>query len=84
MSKSYIQNICIFLQVENEEVTRRILNDAVSYTPNFSKNCKDICEGLMAKDPAKRLGFKNNDCTELKNQPFFKDLNWGRMEAGGD
>lgn len=70
------------LQVENSEVARRILNDPVSYTPQFSKQCKDLCEGLMNKDPAKRLGFKNNECEELKNQPFFKDINWGRLEAG--
>uniref|UniRef100_A0A3Q1IN49 G protein-coupled receptor kinase n=2 Tax=Anabas testudineus TaxID=64144 RepID=A0A3Q1IN49_ANATE len=69
-------------KVENDEVTRRILNDPVSYTPNFSKDCKAICEGLMEKDPVKRLGFKNNYCTELKNHPFFKEINWGRLEAG--
>lgn len=72
----------VFHQVENDEVTRRILNDPVAYPPNFTKECKDICEGLMEKDPAKRLGFKINDCTELKNQTFFKEINWGRLEAG--
>ncbi|XP_028838877.1 rhodopsin kinase GRK1b [Denticeps clupeoides] len=69
-------------QVENSEVTRRILNDPVSYPENFGTDLKAICEGLMEKDPEKRLGFKNNDCSELKNQAFFKDLNWGRLEAG--
>lgn len=71
-----------FIQVENTEVARRIINDAVSYTPKFTKECKDICEGLMEKDPAKRLGFKNNNCDVLKTQPFFKEINWGRLEAG--
>ncbi|KAI3373131.1 hypothetical protein L3Q82_006457 [Scortum barcoo] len=69
-------------KVENDEVARRILNDPVSYTPTFSNHCKDICEGLMHKDPEKRLGFKNNSCDELKNHPFFKEINWGRLEAG--
>nr|XP_020454658.1 rhodopsin kinase-like [Monopterus albus] len=69
-------------KVENDEVTFRILNNTVSYTPNFSKECKNLCEGLMEKDPTKRLGFKNNYCSELKNQPFFKDINWGCLEAG--
>lgn len=77
-----MENVCVFHQVENDEVARRILNDPVVYPPNFTKECKDFCEGLMEKDPAKRLGFKNNNCTELKNQPFFKEINWGRMEAG--
>jgi hypothetical protein len=36
----------------------------------------------MEKDPAKRLGLKDNECAELKSQPFFKELNWGRLEAG--
>lgn len=73
----------IFLEkVENDEVARRILKDPVRYTSKFSKESKHICEGLMEKDPVKRLGFKNNDCEELKNQPFFKDINWGRLEAG--
>ncbi|KAG7464654.1 hypothetical protein MATL_G00167850 [Megalops atlanticus] len=69
-------------KVENTEVTRRILNDPPSYTDSFSKDCKALCEALLEKDAAKRLGFKNNCCDELKNQPFFKDLNWGRLEAG--
>ncbi|XP_014831096.1 PREDICTED: rhodopsin kinase-like [Poecilia mexicana] len=69
-------------KVENGEVARRTLNDPVSYPPSFSKESKDLCEGLMEKDPAKRLGFKDNGCTELKNQPFFKEINWGRLEAG--
>lgn len=73
---------CFFLQVENDEVARRILNDPVPYTPTFSKDCKAICEGLMEKDPGKRLGFKNNECADLKRQPFFKEINWGRLEAG--
>ncbi|CAL8267783.1 unnamed protein product [Merluccius merluccius] len=69
-------------KVESDEVTRRILNDAVSYPPTFSADCKAFCEGLMEKDPAKRLGFKNNECADIKNQKFFKELNWGRLEAG--
>ncbi|XP_034033343.1 rhodopsin kinase GRK1b [Thalassophryne amazonica] len=69
-------------KVENDEVTRRIINDPVSYPANIGKVCMDLCECLMEKDPAKRLGFKNNDCEELKNHLFFKDINWGRLEAG--
>ncbi|KAM6970158.1 rhodopsin kinase GRK1b [Aplochiton taeniatus] len=69
-------------KVEHSEVNRRILKDPVSYPDNVSKDCKAICEGLMEKDPLKRLGFQNNECAELKKQPFFKELNWGRLEAG--
>lgn len=79
-----MEMLCPFLviQVENTEVARRILNDAVSYTPKFTKECKDLCEGLMEKNPAKRLGFSNNTCDVLKSQAFFKEITWGRLEAG--
>uniref|UniRef100_A0A8D0LC85 G protein-coupled receptor kinase n=1 Tax=Sphenodon punctatus TaxID=8508 RepID=A0A8D0LC85_SPHPU len=64
-------------KVENKEVTRRILNDPVNYSEKFSADGKAACEGLMVKDPAGRLGFKNNECAELKKQPLFKQMNWG-------
>ncbi|CAI5791501.1 rhodopsin kinase GRK1 [Podarcis lilfordi] len=69
-------------KVENKEVTRRILNDPVTYPDKFSAECKACCEGLMMKDPAARLGFKDNECAELKKHPVFQKINWGRLEAG--
>ncbi|XP_062840607.1 rhodopsin kinase GRK1 [Anolis carolinensis] len=70
-------------KVENKEVTRRILNDPVTYPDDkFSADCKACLDALMAKDPANRLGFKNNECSELKNHALFKPINWGRLEAG--
>ncbi|XP_006627541.2 rhodopsin kinase GRK1b [Lepisosteus oculatus] len=69
-------------KVELKEVTRRILNDPVSYPDVFGADCKALCERLMEKDPARRLGFRDGECAELKQQPFFRGLNWGRLEAG--
>ncbi|XP_053871165.1 rhodopsin kinase GRK1-like, partial [Malaclemys terrapin pileata] len=68
--------------VENKEVTRRILHDPVKYSEKFSTACRAACEGLMAKDPAGRLGFRDNQCAQLKAQPLFQMVNWGRLEAG--
>ncbi|XP_041037309.1 rhodopsin kinase GRK1-like, partial [Carcharodon carcharias] len=69
-------------KVDNNEVSRRILNDPVQYPQTFSEHCKTLCEALMAKDAAQRLGFKDGSCSEVKSHPFFKNLNWGRLEAG--
>ncbi len=30
----------------------------------------------MDRDPTKRLGFGKNDAQEIKNHPFFKNINW--------
>ncbi|XP_068785602.1 rhodopsin kinase GRK1 [Struthio camelus] len=69
-------------QVENAEVTRRILHDPVSYSERFSPAARAACEGLLAKDPGARLGFSGSDCAQLKGHPLFAGLNWGRLEAG--
>ncbi|XP_015279379.1 PREDICTED: LOW QUALITY PROTEIN: rhodopsin kinase [Gekko japonicus] len=70
-------------KVENKEVTRRILHEPVVYNEKFSPECKSCCEGLMAKDPANRLGFKNNNSSEVKNHPKKNQkMNWNRLEAG--
>uniref|UniRef100_A0A8C4Y6Q4 G protein-coupled receptor kinase n=1 Tax=Gopherus evgoodei TaxID=1825980 RepID=A0A8C4Y6Q4_9SAUR len=67
---------------KNKEVTRRILHDPVKYSEKFSAACRAACEGLMAKDPAGRLGFRDNQCAQLKGHPLFQKVNWGRLEAG--
>ncbi|RMC22902.1 hypothetical protein DUI87_00088 [Hirundo rustica rustica] len=64
-------------KVENKEVTRRILNDPVSYSDKFSAAAREACEGLLAKDPQARLGFRDNSCAQLKAHPFFGSINWG-------
>ncbi|XP_069738565.1 rhodopsin kinase GRK1 [Phaenicophaeus curvirostris] len=69
-------------KVENKEVTRRILHDPVSYSEKFSPAARAACEGLLAKDVGNRLGFQGNDCAQVKAQPLFAEVNWGRLEAG--
>ncbi|XP_053908776.1 rhodopsin kinase GRK1 isoform X2 [Cuculus canorus] len=69
-------------KVENKEVTRRILHDPVSYSERFSAAAKATCEGLLAKDANVRLSFRGSDCAQVKAQPLFAEINWGRLEAG--
>ena len=44
----------------------------------FSENLKDLLKKLMEKDPDKRFGVINKK--ELKNHPFFKGINWEKLE----
>ncbi|XP_053341900.1 LOW QUALITY PROTEIN: rhodopsin kinase GRK1b [Clarias gariepinus] len=50
--------------------------------PPFSHALKQLCDGLMEKDTEKLLGSKNHQRVELKEQPFFRELHWGQLEAG--
>lgn len=35
------------------------------------------CHQLLTRDPTRRLGAGPDDALEIKNHPFFKDVNWG-------
>lgn len=60
----------------------RMLTLEVIYSEIFSQNAKSLCEGLLAKEVDKRMGFKNGNCDEIRAHPFFKDINWRKLNAG--
>ncbi|MEQ2287284.1 Rhodopsin kinase [Ameca splendens] len=69
-------------KVEREEMKERMLNLLVTYPDNFSEHAKSLCDGLLAKEVDKRMGFKNGCCDEIRAHPFFKDINWRKLNAG--
>ncbi|XP_059198775.1 rhodopsin kinase GRK1-like [Centropristis striata] len=69
-------------KVEREEMKERMLTRQVEYPDNFSEHAKSLCEGLLAKEVGQRMGFKNECCDEIRAHPFFKDINWRKLNAG--
>lgn len=41
----------------------------------MSAEAKDVIKKLLCRDPKKRLGCQN-DADDLKEHPFFADLDW--------
>jgi len=66
---------------DEEELFSAIIDQTVDYPKSMSKEAKDICKGLLVKDPCKRLGCMERGGKELKSHPFFKMINWVRVEA---
>lgn len=59
-----------------------MLTREVEYPDKFSQNAKLLCEGLLAKEVGKRMGFKNGSCDEIRAHPFFNSINWRKLNAG--
>lgn len=78
----FISTVLCRFQVENKVVKKRILNDPVSYPEKFNEKARSICEGLLVKEVDKRLGFRNGSCDELREHPFFSEINWRKLNAG--
>jgi PAS domain S-box-containing protein len=47
--------------------------------PKVSDNLKDLISKLLVKDYKKRLGY-NIGAEEIKEHPFFKDVNWDLLK----
>ncbi|KAK5920620.1 hypothetical protein CgunFtcFv8_024413 [Champsocephalus gunnari] len=69
-------------KVEREEMKERMLTREVTYEENFSENVRSLCDGLLARDVEKRMGFKNECCDEIRAHAFFSDINWRKLNAG--
>ncbi|XP_028573545.2 ribosomal protein S6 kinase alpha-5 [Podarcis muralis] len=63
------------------EISRRILKSEPPYPQEITALAKDIIQGLLMKDPKKRLGCGSNGADEIKQHPFFQKLNWNDLAA---
>ncbi|XP_051896758.1 G protein-coupled receptor kinase 5-like [Pristis pectinata] len=69
-------------RVKREEVEKRVQQQEEEYCDKFTEDAKHICRMLLTKDPKQRLGCKAEGANEVKEHPFFKGINFKRLEAG--
>ncbi|XP_078285229.1 G protein-coupled receptor kinase 5-like [Rhinoraja longicauda] len=69
-------------RVKREEVEKRVQQQDEVYSDKFTEDAKHICRVLLTKDPKQRLGCKAEGASEVKGHPFFKGINFKRLEAG--
>jgi serine/threonine protein kinase len=48
----------------------------------FSKHAISLLTGLLDKKPEKRLGVGGKGIQDIKDHPFFEEIDWGLLEAG--
>ncbi|KAK5932522.1 hypothetical protein CgunFtcFv8_004220 [Champsocephalus gunnari] len=69
-------------RVKREEVERRVQEEEEEYSDKFTEDTKAICRILLTKDPKQRLGCLADAAADVKLHPFFKRINFKRLEAG--
>lgn len=57
-----------------------ILKTEIPMQSYFSAEAKDILQRLLCKDPEKRIGCGPAGAAEIKQHPFFRDVDWEELE----
>jgi serine/threonine protein kinase len=68
----YSQNINIMYQ--------KILNGELRFPSYVSPEAQSLLEGLLTRDVEKRLGSGPEGGKDIKNHPFFKGIDWEKLD----
>lgn len=60
-----------------------ILKAELAFPPGCtaSPEARDLIRNLLARDPAARLGTRAGGADEIKSHPFFRGIDWARLDA---
>mmetsp|Transcript_14126 Transcript_14126/g.34838 ORF Transcript_14126/g.34838 Transcript_14126/m.34838 type:complete len:551 (-) Transcript_14126:1063-2715(-) len=67
-----------FRAKSRNQLQQQILQGKVKYPKFLSSDALSLLKGLLARDPAKRLGHDGE--ATIKKHPFFKTINWAKLE----
>ncbi|CAG8496787.1 8520_t:CDS:2, partial [Diversispora eburnea] len=69
----------------NSTLTNAILNEPLHFPDNVqdmvSKECIDCLKKFCERDISKRLGCGPNGLENIKNHPWFKDIEWSKLDT---
>jgi serine/threonine protein kinase len=68
-----------FYDVNANKMYKMILNDRVTFPCALSAVAEDFVNRLLDKLPTHRLGGGEGDAEEIKQHPFFADLDWEKL-----
>jgi p70 ribosomal S6 kinase len=70
-----------FRAKSRQQLQQQILTAKPKYPKFLSSDALSLLKGLLTRDPAKRLGSGPNGSSAVKAHPFFKGINWTKLEA---
>jgi serine/threonine protein kinase len=66
-----------FYEKDNrEKLFKQIKSGEPEYPDDMSSACKDLLAGLFKKDPTERLGGGSGDAQEIKDHPWYSQVDW--------
>lgn len=59
----------------------KILHAPIKMPTYLSKESRSLFRGLLERNPAKRLASGPGDADEIKVHPYFRDIDWPKLET---
>jgi hypothetical protein len=60
---------------------QKILNGELRFPSYVSADAQSLLEGLLTRDVEKRLGSGATGGENVKKHPFFKSIDWEKLES---
>ncbi|KAL6753068.1 kinase-like domain-containing protein [Haematococcus lacustris] len=70
-----------FRAKSRQALQQQILSAKVKFPKFLSSEAQNLLKGLLTRDTAKRLGAGPGGSDAIRKHPFFKSINWARLEA---
>jgi serum/glucocorticoid-regulated kinase 2 len=67
---------------DRDKLFEKIRKGDLSFPKYLSPAAKDLLARLLERDPTKRLGTGPDDAGEIKNHPFFAEIQWDTLMRG--
>eukprot|EP00932_Pfiesteria_piscicida_P009426 SRR837773.20153.p1 GENE.SRR837773.20153~~SRR837773.20153.p1 ORF type:complete len:293 (+),score=140.54 SRR837773.20153:116-994(+) len=68
---------------DRQKLFENIRRGVLTYPSYIQATAKDLLQGLLERDPEKRLGGSERGGQDVKGHPFFKDVDWVKLDARG-
>lgn len=59
---------------------QKILNGELRFPSYVSPEAQSLLEGLLTRDVDKRLGSGPDGSNDVKRHPFFRDIDWNKLD----
>lgn len=67
---------------DRERLFEKIRKSELTYPSTVSPSAKSLLQGLLRKDPNRRLGSGPGDAEEIKRHEFFHPISWEKLFRG--
>jgi serine/threonine protein kinase len=67
---------------DRQRLFEKIRNSELSYPASISRVSVSVLQGLLTKDPNKRLGSGPKDAEEIEAHAFFEEIDWVKLGNG--